>query len=275
MQHSLQTLALAGAALLAFSAEAQAQATREFSFTYAGKVETSPSQTATTVSGQPFSSTHIALPRYTFETGDAFSVLFSGVVPFLDGFAPGADGLVRSKILGSGQTSGPPESARIKSVAIEGLSGDRQVPGLFGIRDAEVIYDPATREYRLQVNNNTNSVGTFNLPDYVLQEDPSTGVRTAQIRTTPPVNTQLGWSNGTIKDGVLTLQGPDISFGSSTTLNGSAGPISIRGAFGGFSVGTGAPDPVPEPATLILFGGGAALLLHGRRKRKAEPASAV
>jgi PEP-CTERM motif len=209
------------------------------------------------------------VPDYPYRKGDNITISFTTQVPtkaYYDTYTgqQSVDGIYKIRIQGRSSSS-TPTFGGVRDVDISGpgrLSGNDG----FGIRDFSIVFEANTDQYSLEFPNGEWSIGPVDLPTYNL--DSSTGALTPRASSCFGVQCEStstgirGGAESAYVNNIPIVRDPGLS-------EFVAGFFSL--AFGGSwnlpTYNPGQPVDVPEPATLLFFGAGAAAL--GWRRRKA------
>jgi PEP-CTERM motif len=227
------------------------------------------------------------VPDYPYKVGDRVTISFNATVPTQAFYARGgpyqgqlsADGIYRINIGGQpgggGFTPGPGGVGAISSPDITGPIYANANAGSVGTGvNMTIVYDANADSYSLEFPNGRWSAFDLGAPSYTY--DPATG-RLSGGAVACPGGITSGCND--ITPGGFALTGTENSATGSNipVYTASAPPESyIAGlfnlVFGGSwnlpTYGSGATS-VPEPGTMLLFGGGVAALIRRRRTRKA------
>ena len=224
------------------------------------------------------------VPDYPYRQGDAVTISFNAVVPTAAAYAAGgalqnaasADGIYRISLrnpfysggggpLGIGNSTIADPSGPINPVDTFGQPTNTRMT---------LVYDAIADSYSIDFTNGQFASGAYTGPSYLFDSATQT--------LTPCTGTACGNGGFTISGNANQLSTSNIGITGTAPGNGpQSGPGT--GLFNLLFSGTwnlpsynagGGPIDVPEPGSMILFGGGAAFLVRRRRLAKRKSASA-
>lgn len=216
-----------------------------------------------------------AVPDYPYKQGDSVTISFNAVVPTRAAYEAGgalanaasADGIYRISVrnpfysggggpLGIGNSTIADPSGPINPIDTFGQPTNTRMT---------LVYDAIADSYSIDFTNGQFQSGAYTGPSYLYDANTQT--------LTPCTGNACGNNSFSISGNANQLTTSNIGITSTTAGNGpQSGPntglfsLIFSGAWNLPSYNSGGPVDVPEPATVILFAGGAVAVMRRRRR---------